>query len=105
MKPAHAEYNRGIMMCNFVFALLLSDKMGVCPAPIEDRPDCSTECSVDHDCDGELKCCQQPCGRICVEPDMKGKSVTFAYVNKKHLFWLCRRVIESYGKRSRRSRS
>ena len=83
MKLAQAEYNLGIMIFNFACALFISDKMGVCPAPIEDRSDCSTECSVDHDCDGELKCCQQPCGRICVEPDMKGKPVNFCICNKK----------------------
>ena len=83
MKLAQAEYNLGIMTFNLACALFISDKMGVCPAPIEDRSDCSTECSVDHDCDGELKCCQQPCGRICVEPDMKGKPVNFCICNKK----------------------
>lgn len=70
-------------------SLYISAKMGTCPPPVDDRSDCSSECSVDHDCDGNLKCCQQSCGRICAEPDMKGMliftliNIVFHYCIKK----------------------
>lgn len=62
-----------------MFVLLcISAKMGTCPAPIDDRSDCSSECSVDHDCDGDLKCCEQSCGRMCAEPVIKGMMIFYS---------------------------
>lgn len=54
----------------------ISDKPGTCPAPPSDQSDCpfpTDECSVDHDCDENMKCCDRLCGRVCVEPEFKGK--------------------------------
>lgn len=59
------------------FFLLISAKKGTCPVPSDDTSTCvepSHECSIDHDCDGDMKCCQQSCGRVCVEPDIEGMS-------------------------------
>lgn len=55
--------------------LYISAKKGTCPVPSNDTPTCvepSHECSIDHDCDGDMKCCEQSCGRVCVEPDIEG---------------------------------
>ena len=61
------------MLCVFY----ISAKKGTCPVPSDDISSCVKsrhECSIDHDCDEDMKCCQQSCGRVCVEPDIQGMS-------------------------------
>ncbi|XP_055955488.1 keratin-associated protein 10-7 [Patella vulgata] len=45
-------------------------KPGICPTSIDPavvrcRPPITDECGNDDDCSGRLKCCSNPCGRIC----------------------------------------
>ena len=58
----------------FVVVVHIIAKVGSCPAPDDDMTICRQECSIDHDCDADLKCCEQTCGRMCVEPIKKGSS-------------------------------
>lgn len=60
-----------IVVVGFVHILV---KVGSCPAPDDDMSICRQGCSIDHDCDVDLKCCEQTCGRMCVEPIKKGWS-------------------------------
>ena len=69
----------GMFDCSSVeqlgFIFYVSAKKGACTVPSDDISTCvepSHECSIDHDCDGDMKCCQQACGRVCVEPDIEG---------------------------------
>uniref|UniRef100_A0AAV2LXZ3 WAP domain-containing protein n=1 Tax=Knipowitschia caucasica TaxID=637954 RepID=A0AAV2LXZ3_KNICA len=45
-------------------------KKGFCPTP-EGFGICVDHCSTDHDCEKNLKCCSNNCGKTCVEPLMK----------------------------------
>ncbi|CAL1605921.1 unnamed protein product [Knipowitschia caucasica] len=47
-------------------------KKGFCPTP-EGFGICVEQCSTDHDCEKNLKCCSNNCGKTCVEPLMKEK--------------------------------
>ena len=66
-----------VALYSWIVFWYISAKKGTCPVPSDDRSTCvepSHECSVDHDCDGDMKCCEQSCGRVCVEPDIEGMS-------------------------------
>ena len=62
----------------------ISAKKGTCPVPSDDISTCVEsrhECSIDHDCDSDMKCCQQACGRVCIEPDIEGMSTYLTNFN------------------------
>uniref|UniRef100_A0A3B4B6L6 WAP domain-containing protein n=1 Tax=Periophthalmus magnuspinnatus TaxID=409849 RepID=A0A3B4B6L6_9GOBI len=52
--------------------LFYSEKPGVCPKPRTDIDPtvvrCLSECSSDSECEGNLKCCFNGCGRVCEKP-------------------------------------
>ncbi|KAJ0036910.1 hypothetical protein NQD34_005587 [Periophthalmus magnuspinnatus] len=51
--------------------MLDSEKPGVCPKPRTDihvEVGCLDQCSTDSECEGNLKCCFDGCGRVCEKP-------------------------------------
>ena len=70
----------------------ISAKTGSCPLPNDDRSGCRTECSLDHDCDGNFKCCEQTCGRTCVEPVIKGELLIRVPLFKTKVEWSSRPI-------------
>ena len=61
-----------------IFSLAVpSSKPGVCPNPGPNKP-CDKKCKADKDCDGTKKCCDNGCGRVCLEP--LGPKVGFCQV-------------------------
>jgi len=54
-----------------MFTILFSviTKQGQCPALRDDSAGvCVEECQSDGDCDGDMKCCSNGCGRVCAAP-------------------------------------
>ncbi|XP_055079153.1 WAP four-disulfide core domain protein 2-like [Periophthalmus magnuspinnatus] len=50
---------------------VVSEKPGVCPKPRTDiavEVGCLDQCSTDSQCEGNLKCCFDGCGRVCEKP-------------------------------------